>query len=94
MLIDIYKNSFINFTHSDIFKEIANISNSSNIHYKYFYLVISLTNRGGEIIKSYNYHKHNWNWYERLIEGPYVSPGGIIEYMVQSVYRMCKTKAA
>jgi len=38
------------------------------------------------------YLDHNWD--ERLIEGPYVSPGGIIEYIVQSVYRMCKTKAA
>ena len=38
------------------------------------------------------YLDHNWD--ERLIEGPYVSPGGIIEYMVQSVYRMCKTTAA
>jgi len=38
------------------------------------------------------YLDHNWD--DRLIEGPYVSPGGIIEYIVQSVYRMCKTKAA
>ena len=38
------------------------------------------------------YLAHNWD--ERLIEGPYVSPGGIIEYIVQSVIRLCKVKAA
>lgn len=38
------------------------------------------------------YIAHNWE--ERLIEGPYVSPGGIIEYIVQSVIKMCETKAS
>ncbi len=38
------------------------------------------------------YLDHNWD--ERLIEGPYVSPGGIIEYMVQAIIRLCKSKAA
>ncbi len=38
------------------------------------------------------YLDHNWD--DRLIEGPYVSPGGIIEYIVQSVIRLCKTQAA
>jgi type I restriction enzyme R subunit len=36
----------------------------------------------------------NHNWEERLIEGPYVSAGGIIEYIVQSVVRLCSTQAA
>jgi len=38
------------------------------------------------------YLDHNWD--ERLIEGPYVSPGGIIEYIVQAVFRLCRNKAA
>lgn len=38
------------------------------------------------------YLDHNWD--ERLIEGPYVSPGGIIEYIVQAVFRLCRSKAA
>jgi type I restriction enzyme, R subunit len=38
------------------------------------------------------YLDHNWD--DRLIEGPYISPGGIIEYIVQAVYKMCKTQAA
>ncbi len=38
------------------------------------------------------YLAHNWE--ERLIEGPYVSPGGIIEYIVQSVIRLCETQVA
>lgn len=38
------------------------------------------------------YLDHNWD--ERLIEGPYVSSGGIIEYIVQAVFRLCKTKVA
>lgn len=36
----------------------------------------------------------NHNWEERLIEGPYINPGGIIEYIVQSVIRLCEAKAA
>jgi type I restriction enzyme, R subunit len=38
------------------------------------------------------YLDHNWD--ERLIEGPYVSPGGIIEYIIQSIMKLCKSKAA
>ncbi|HRG42874.1 MAG TPA: hypothetical protein PKY97_00360, partial [Saprospiraceae bacterium] len=38
------------------------------------------------------YLDHNWD--ERLFEGPYVSPGGIIEYIVQAVFRLCRSKAA
>ena len=38
------------------------------------------------------YLAHNWD--ERLIEGPYVSPGGIIEYIVQAVFMLCRSKAA
>ncbi len=38
------------------------------------------------------YLDHNWD--ERLIEGPYVSPGGIIEYIVQAVIALCKNPAA
>jgi hypothetical protein len=38
------------------------------------------------------YVAHNWD--ERLMEGPYVSPGGIIEYIVQSVIMLCKSQAA
>ena len=38
------------------------------------------------------YLAHNWE--ERLIEGPYVSPGGIIEYIVQSIIKLCESKAA
>lgn len=38
------------------------------------------------------YLDHNWD--DRLIEGPYVSPGGIIEYIVQSVIRLCETQVA
>jgi type I restriction enzyme R subunit len=41
----------------------------------------------------YNFYlDHNWD--ERLKEGPYVSPGGIIEYIVQSVIRLCKSQVA
>lgn len=38
------------------------------------------------------YLDHNWD--ERLIEGPYVSPGGIIEYIVQAVFKLCSNIAA
>ncbi len=38
------------------------------------------------------YLEHDWD--ERLIGGPYVSPGGIIEYIVQSVILLCKSQAA
>ena len=38
------------------------------------------------------YLAHDWD--DRLIEGPYVSPGGIIEYIVQSVIQLCKSKVA
>jgi len=38
------------------------------------------------------YLDHNWD--DRLIDGPYVSPGGIIEYIVQAVFRLCSSKAA
>lgn len=38
------------------------------------------------------YLDHNWE--ERLIEGPYISPGGIIEYIVQAVFELCRNKAA
>ena len=40
-----------------------------------------------------NYYIDN-NWDDRLIDGPYVSPGGIIEYIVQAVFRLCSSKAA
>ncbi len=38
------------------------------------------------------YLDHNWD--DRLIEGPYISPGGIIEYIVQSVIRLCRMQVA
>lgn len=38
------------------------------------------------------YLDHDWD--DRLIEGPYVSPGGIIEYIVQSIIMLCRSKAA
>jgi len=41
----------------------------------------------------YNYY-FDKNSDDRLTEGPYVSPGGIIEYIIQAVFRMCKTQAA
>ncbi len=42
-------------------------------------------------VKNY-YSDHNWE--ERLIEGPYVNPGGIIEYIVQSVIEMAEAQAS
>lgn len=42
-------------------------------------------------VKNY-YSAHNWE--ERLIEGPYVNPGGIIEYIVQSVIGMAEAQAS
>jgi hypothetical protein len=38
------------------------------------------------------YLDHNWE--ERLYEGPYISPGGIIEYIVQSIIKVCGTQVA
>lgn len=38
------------------------------------------------------YFEHNWD--DRLIEGPYISPGGIIDYIVKAVIELCSKKAA
>lgn len=38
------------------------------------------------------YLDHNWD--DRLIEGPYISPGGIIEYIVKAVFRLCRSMVA
>lgn len=38
------------------------------------------------------YLGHNWD--DRLYEGPYVSPGGIIEFIIESIINICKTQAA
>ena len=38
------------------------------------------------------YLDHNWD--DRLIFGPYVSPGGIIDYIIQSVIDQCRAKSA
>lgn len=44
-----------------------------------------------ERIKNY-YIDHNRE--EKLLEAVYINPGGIIEYMVQSIIRLCEAKAA
>jgi type I restriction enzyme R subunit len=40
-----------------------------------------------------NYYIAN-DWDDRLEKGPYISPGGIIDYMVQTIIRLCSVKAA
>lgn len=38
------------------------------------------------------YLDHDWD--DRLIQGPYISPGGIIEYITKAVIQLCITPAA
>jgi hypothetical protein len=38
------------------------------------------------------YFEHNWD--DRLIEGPYINPGGIIDYIVKAIVNLCAAKAA
>lgn len=40
-----------------------------------------------------NYYLDN-NWDDRLMQGPYISPGGIIEYITNAVIRLCLSSAA
>jgi hypothetical protein len=38
------------------------------------------------------YFEHNWD--DRLIEGPYINPGGIIDYIVKAIVNLCAQAAA
>lgn len=38
------------------------------------------------------YFDHNWD--DRLIEGPYINPGGIIDYIVKAIVQLCASQAA
>ena len=40
-----------------------------------------------------NYYLEN-NWDDRLIEGPYINPGGIIDYIVKAIVNLCAAQAA
>ncbi len=49
--------------------------------------------RGGikQWVISY-YFEHNWD--DRLIVGPYINPGGIIDYIVKAIVNLCAQAAA
>jgi len=62
------------------------INNLQNI----LFLTNYRTTLKDKIIKYYLDH----NWDDRVEFGPYINPGGIIEYIVQSVIKLCQAKAA